>query len=128
MGKAFGIANKKIGEQVASKARPAVKSLPTPGGSIAQSGIRSSAKQRAAVIRLLASNPTIRANVFGAKSHMVFGRRVSGPGPWKPWIGRNWKPEDLYGIGPVIRDSADGFILDEYLDAVLDGLSQAFPD
>ena len=59
---------------------------------------------------------------------MVFGRRISGPGPWKRWVGTSWTPTELYGVGPVIQNAADGFVLDEYLDAVLDGLKYAFPD
>lgn len=129
-GKAFGQANKRISEQVVSKAKPAVQGLSSPGGTIAARGIRPSAKQSAAVIRLnnTGSSPTLFANVFGTLSHTVFGRTIPGSGPWKPWIGTTWKPEDLYGIGPVISDVADGFALDEYMDAVLDALAPAFPN
>lgn len=126
-GKAFGVANKKVGDKVVSAGRPAVKNLPSPGGSVAQEGLRSSAKQTKAVIRLLGSNPTLHATVFGTKSHMVFGRRVDGPGPWKPWIGNSWQPEDLYGLGPAISQVMDGFALDEYMDAVMDAIGPAFP-
>ncbi len=128
MGKAFGKANKKVGDRVVAKGRPAIQRLPSPGGTIAMSGLRSSAKQTKAVIALTAGNPTIRATVFGTKSHMVFGRRISGSGPWKPWIGRSWQPEELYGLGPSIKQTMDGFALDEYMDAVLDALAPAFPD
>jgi hypothetical protein len=128
MGKAFGVANRKVSERVVSRAGPAVKGLSSPGGGLAQSGIKASSKQNAAVVRLLGSNPTLFANVFGTLSHKVFGRNVSGSGPWKPWLGRSWSPEDLHGIGPVIRDVADGFALDEYMDALLDAVSAAFPD
>lgn len=127
-GKAFGQANKKVGDRIVEKGRPAIAGLPSPGGSRAQDGLRSSAKQSAAVIRLMGSNPTIRANVFGAKSHMVWGRRISGSGPWQPWLGNRWHPEQLYGLGPAIRDVADGFALDEYMDAVLEAVKPAFPD
>ncbi len=128
MGKAFGKANKKVGDRIVRKGAPAIRQLSSPGGTVAMSGLRSSAKQNKAVVRMLGSNPTIRANVFGTKSHMVWGRRISGSGPWKPWIGRSWQPEDLYGLGPVLKSAADKFILDEYLGAVLDALGPAFPD
>lgn len=110
------------------RGRPAVRNLSTPGGSIAQGGMRPRARQNRATVALLGSNPTIRANVFGAKSHMVFGRRISGSGPWKPWIGRSWSPEDLYGLGPVFKDVADNFALDEYADEIMDAFKVAFPD
>lgn len=126
-GKAFGKANKAVGEKVVSKGQPAVRALSSPGGAVSVSGIKSSAKQSKAVIRLTNRN-ALFANVFGTLSHQVFGRTVSGSGPFKPWIGTSWQPEDLYGIGPVIRDVADDFALDEYMDAVMDALKYAFPD
>ena len=94
------------------------------------SGIRPSSKQRSAVVRLnnSGSSPTLFANVFGTLSHTVFGRRLPGRGPWLPWVGTSWQPEDLHGIGPAITDVADGFALDEYLDAVMHALKPAFPD
>jgi len=109
-----------------SAGRPAVQRLSSPGGSVSVGGIRPSAKQKAAVIRLN-NQRALFANVFGTKSHMVFGRRVAGSGPFQPWLGNSWTPEDLYGIGPSIKDTMDGFALDEYLDAVLDALAVAFP-
>lgn len=127
-GKAFGIANKAVGEKVVSAGKPAVKNLSSPGGSVAGAGLKSSAKQTKAVIRLLGSNPTLHASVFGTKSHMVFGRRISGSGPWQPWIGNSWQPEELYGLGPAITSVMDGFALDEYMEAVLDAVQPAFPN
>lgn len=120
-------AHKKVAQRVAEKGKPAVKNLSSPGGSKAMSGIRGNATQKAARITLLGSNPTIRANVFGTLSHTVFGRSVPGRGPWKPWIGNKWQPEDLYGIGPVIKDVADNFALDEYADEIHDAFKVAFP-
>lgn len=126
--KALQKAHKKVAEQVAEKAKPAVKGLPSPGGGRAVSGIRGNATQKAARITLLGSNPTIRANVFGTLSHKVWGRNVTGSGPWQPWLGNTWQPEDLYGIGPVIKDTADNFALDEYADAIMEAFKVAFPD
>jgi len=91
------------------------------------SGIRGNASQKAARITLLGSNPTIRANVFGTLSHNVYGRRRGGRGPWQPWLGKTWQLEDLYGLGPVIKDTADNFALDEYMDAIHEAFAVAFP-
>ena len=78
---------------------------------------------------LLGSNRTIRANVFGARSHMVYGRRIPGAGPWLPWLGRSWHPEDLYGLGPALTDVVDRFAVKEYADAYIDAVKKgAFPD
>lgn len=130
MGKAFGEANRRISEKAVEKAKPLVKGLSSPGGTKAMDGLRPSSKQRAAVIRLLGSNPTLFANVFGTLSHQGGQppRTFPGRGPWLEWVGQSWTPEQLHGVGPAIREVADGFALDEYLDAVLDGLAGAFPD
>jgi len=77
---------------------------------------------------LLGSNPTIRANVFGTLSHKVWGRNVSGSGPFLPWIGREWQPEDLYGVGPALTQVLDTFGLDQTADAYMQALAAAFPD
>lgn len=92
------------------------------------SGLTARASQSKATVVLLGSNPTIRANVFGTLSHKVFGRNVSGPGPFRPWLGGSWHPEQLYGLGPALTEVVDGFALDEYMDAVMDALAKAFPD
>ena len=127
-GKAFGQANKKVGARVVAKGAPAIRGLPSPGGSKAMSGLKASAKQTKLVVRLNAGNPTIRANVLGTLSHTVWGRTIPGSGPWQPWLGRTWQPEQLYGLGPAITKTMDGFGLDEYLDAILDAIGPAFPD
>lgn len=130
MGKAFGAANRRISEKAVEKSKPRVKGLSSPGGTIAMPGIRPSSKQRAAVIRLLGSNPTLFANVFGTLSHQGGQppRTYPGRGPWLPWVGQSWMPEQLHGVGPAVKEVADGFALDEYLDAVLTALAAAFPD
>jgi hypothetical protein len=128
LAKTLQVANKRVSEKVVSKAGPAVQGLSSPGGARAQSGIRARASQSKATVVLLGSNPTIRASVFGTLSHKVFGRNVSGHGPWQPWLGQSWPPEDLYGLGPAITETVDGFALDEYADAFMDALRFAFPD
>ena len=128
IGRGFQKANKRIAERVVAKGRPAVKRLPSPGGTIAKAGIRPRGSQRSAKVAFLGSNPTVRANVLGTKSHWVFGRRVAGSGPWLPHVGNRWKPSELHGIGPVIKRTADTVTMDQYVDAVMDGLAEAFPE
>lgn len=114
--------HRKISERVVSKGQPVVAGLSSPGGHLAQRGLRPRASQSAASIALLGSNPTIRASVFGTLSHKAWGHHVSGSGPWQAWIGSSWAPDELYGVGPVFKDTAEGFALDEYLDAMMDSL------
>ena len=128
LAKTLQVANKKVSQKIVDQARPKIAGLPSPGGSRAAGGLTARATQTKATVVLLGSNPTIRANVFGALSHVAWGHRKSGRGPWKPWIGNTWQPEDLYGLGPAITQVVDGFALDEYADAWLDGLAAAFPD
>jgi hypothetical protein len=128
LAKTLQVANKRVSERVVSKARPAIQGLRSPGGSRAQSGLRARASQTKATVVLLGSNPTIRANVFGTLSHKVFGRNVSGHGPFLPWLGDSWQPEQLYGLGPALTEVVDGFALDEYADSWMNALSAAFPD
>jgi hypothetical protein len=128
LAKTLQVANKRVSERVVSKARPAIQGLRSPGGARAQSGLRARASQTKATVVLLGSNPTIRANVFGTLSHKVFGRNVSGHGPFLPWLGDSWMPEQLYGLGPALTETVDGFALTEYADAWMDGLAAAFPD
>lgn len=129
-GKAFGKVHKQISERLAASARPRILALSSPGGTKAMSGVRGSAKQNAAVIRLMGSNPTVRANVFGMGVHWggTPPKEYQGRGPWLPWVGTNWQPEDLHGLGPAITEVLDGYGLDQYMDAVLDALKPAFPD
>jgi hypothetical protein len=121
-------AHRTVTEKVVAKGKPAIVGLPSPGGSKAASGLKAGRRQDRGTVILSGGNATIRANVFGTLSHKVFGRNVSGHGPWLPWLGNSWSPEDLYGLGPALREVADGFALDEYADAWLDGLAAAFPD
>lgn len=128
LAKTLQAANKKVSERVVASAGPKVQGLRSPGGARAVPGIRPRASQTKATVVLLGSNPTIRANVFGTLSHKVYGRNISGSGPFLPWLGNSWQPEDLYGLGPALTETVDGFALDEYADAWMDALAAAFPD
>lgn len=128
LAKTLQVANKRVAERVVQQARPAIQALPSPGGTKAQSGLRPRATQKSAKVVMLASNKTLHANVFGTLSHTVFGKVTPGHGPWLPWLGKSWHPEELYGLGPALREVADGFALDEYADAWMDALAAAFPD
>lgn len=109
-----------ISTRIVSDAKGRVQGLPSPGGTRAMSGITARATQKSAGLALLASNPTIRANVFGTLSHKAWGHHVSGRGPWQSWLGRSWTPDQLYGVGPAIEKAVEGFALDEYMEAVMD--------
>lgn len=127
-GKAFAEANLKVSKRTVDAARPKVRALRSPGGTIALPGIKTVRSQKSAKIKLDSSYDTLFANVFGTLSHTVFGRTKPGSGPWLPWVGQSWQPEELHGVGPAIREVADGFALDTYMDAVMDAVSRAFPD
>ena len=114
--------HKTISSRIVSDARSRVQGLPSPGGSKAMSGITPRATQKSAGLALLASNPTVRANVFGTLSHVAWGHRRPGSGPWQAWIGRSWSPDQLYGVGPAIEEAVEGFALDEYMEAVMRSL------
>jgi hypothetical protein len=126
--KVFTVANRRVSDRLVAVSRPKVAGLPSPGGQVAVGGLKSGATQKSARLILQGSNPTIRANVFGTLSHKVWGRHVSGPGPWLPWVGSSWSPEDLHGVGPAFKEVADNFAPTEYADALMDALKSAFPD
>jgi hypothetical protein len=123
-------ANKDISTDLANKSQAAVSGLTDAGGRGAR-GIRPRAGAKKATIALLGSNAFVRAAVFGAEVHWVFGRPMAAADmsrrAWQPWIGDDWTPEEgLYGISPVIK-SAIPDILDTYGDRVMDALAGAFP-
>lgn len=128
LAKTLSVANKKVSERIRDAARPKIAGLSSPGGSRAMGGLTARATPTKATVVLLGSNPTIRANVFGTLSHKVWGRNVSGHGPFLPWLGQSWQPEELYGLGPAITNVVDGFAMDEYADSWMKGLDAAFPD
>ena len=78
---------------------------------------------------LAGRNRTIRANVFGTLSHVAWGTKKSGSGPWQSWLGQSWKPEELYGFGPALTGVVDRYAVREYADAYMDALKAgAFPN
>ena len=102
---------------------------PSPGGSIATSGLTARATPTQATVVMAGRNKTIRANVFGTQTHWVWGHKKRGRGPWQPWLGTGWKPEDLYGFGPALTDVVDRYAVREYADAYVDALKAgAFPN
>ncbi len=121
-------ANKTVSEKAVDLGRPRIQALPAPGGSIATRGLTARATPKQATIALLGSNRTIRASVFGAQTHWAWGHKKRGPGPWQPWLGQSWEPEDLYGLGPALVQTVDQFAVNEYADAYMQGMGKAFPD
>lgn len=128
LGRVLSKANKTVSEKVVDKGRPRVTNLPTPGGTKAARGLTARATPKQASIALLGSNPTIRASTMGAASYWAWGRHRPGPGPWQGWLGQNWDPEDLYGVGDALTETVDKFAVDEYADAYLTALKGAFPE
>jgi len=87
-------------------------------------GVRVSGSQTggSVVIKSTPKRPTIAA-VLGANVHPVFGRRyprrVLGSGfPWRRHLGKSWRPEQLYGVGPVFENVAPQEIFDEFVRAL----------
>lgn len=108
LGRAIGQANKRVASVYVDRARP---KIPTNQASRTglEKGISARARQKdiALAIRSTARRPTIAA-VLGSNVHPVYGRNypqaVFRRRVWQPWLGNNWRPQDLYGIGPVFRD------------------------
>ncbi len=129
LSKTLRLTNKTVSDKVVTEGRPRIQGLRSPGGSIAQRGLTARATPTQATVVLLGSNRTIRANVFGARSHWAWGHKKRGPGPWQPWLGQSWNPEDLYGLGPALTQVDDRYAVKEYADAYVDALKRgAFPD
>ena len=120
-------AHKKVTDRIVSQGRPAIAGLPSPGGSKATSGLSARVDKNAGTILLDPSNPTLYATVFGTRSHMVYGNRIPGSGPWSRWLGMSVEPEQLYGLGKVVANTTDHYADEVYADAYMDGLSKAFP-
>lgn len=131
LAKQLSRAHKEISTDISERARSNVSGITDAGGRGA-AGIRPRATTTKASIALLGSNPFVRAAVFGAKTHHVFGRpmpAVEMARPvWQPWIGKDWDVEtDLYGVSPALVEMMPR-ILETYADRVMDALDGAFPN
>jgi hypothetical protein len=126
LGRTLGQANKRAATVYADRAKVKIPNDRASGRGL-EKGIVARAAQRdiRMAIRSTGSRPTIAA-VLGANVHPVFGRRypmraMSGTRPWKPHLGSGWKPEQLYGIGPVF-DDVPNEVAELWFDAVRDSL------
>lgn len=134
LAKSLQVANKKIATKAVSKVKPAASALSSPGSHRIAGGITPRATQRSAKIAFsqAARSKPLLASILGANWHPVFGRLVKADSMsrrlWKPHLGTDWTPSDLYGVGPVFRNLADTFVLEEYADAIEKALSEAFPE
>ena len=108
LNKQLRLVNKTVSQKVVDAGRPAIAGLRSPGGRIAVPGLTARATPTQATVVLAGRNRTIRANVFGTLSHVAWGHKKPGRGPWQPWQGRSWQPEELYGFGPALTRWSTG--------------------
>ena len=95
MGKAFQKANKKVSERVVSKGKPAVKNLPTPGGSIAVGGIRP--RDLPTAVRLANRNGNVqKSNASDIRAPRRSGTRRSTVGGLSCLLGKNGRDRRRY--------------------------------
>lgn len=130
LAKALQVANKTVSDKFVEEAKPAVRKLPAPGGSRAIKGIKSRATQAAANV-IFSKDPKfapLMATIMGGNWYPVFGRlvRVSKMRRrlWQKHVGNTWKPEELYGVGPIFKRTFEDFALEEYEQA----LAKAFEE
>ena len=89
LNKQLRLVNKTVSDKVVTAGRPAIQGLPSPGGSIATGGLTARATPTQATVVLAGRNRTIRANVFGAQSHWVWGHKKRGRGSVAT-LARHW--------------------------------------
>lgn len=130
LAKALQVANKDISNKFVDEAKPAVKRLRSPGGSKAIRGIKSRATQTAANV-VFSKDPAhapLMATIMGGNWHPVYGRlmKVSRMKRrvWQKHIGNGWKPEQLYGVGPVFTEVFEKFSMEEYEKAIEKAISE----
>lgn len=127
-------AHKVISGRVVDRIKPAVTGLAAPGSHRIGRGITPRATQTRAKIAFSGANRTkpLFSHILGAEWHPVYGRfvptREMRRPLWQAHLGARWHWTQLYGAGPAIRKQADTFVLDEYADAVMDAMSEAFPE
>lgn len=97
----------------------------------AKRSIRGSGSQRAATVRIRARRGDELAVFMGQKrrSGWFAAPRYRGATgrQFRPWIGQDWDPGDLYEIGPAMERSLDR-VEEIYLDELEGLLTDAFPD
>lgn len=107
----LGRAMKTAASVYSEDAKRSVSSAPGPGPkrSSTKRLIGASGTQKGAAVKFRSTNRgSAIAAVLGANVHPVFGRRrlqstFRRPVWPYPHLGSGWKPEDLYGVGPVFR-------------------------
>ena len=127
-------AHKNVSTRATDKVRTKVTALPSPGSHRVGRGITPRATQTRAKIAFSTAARTrpLVAHILGADWHPVWGRFVPASQMrrrlWQPHLGNSWSWPQLYGAGPALREVADKFALDEYADAVMDAMAEAFPE
>ena len=97
LNKQLRLVNKTVSDKVVTAGRPAIQGLPSPGGSVATSGLTARATPTQATVVLAGRNRTIRANVFGTQSHWVWGHRRRVVDPGNPGSARVGNPKSSTG-------------------------------
>lgn len=130
--RAIGKAHKRMADRLLPEVQSTTRSLPSPGGSKAKI-TTSGTQKKASVVFKGGKNGAAIANVLGANRHRVFGRwyptsvlelHGSRNRVWQPHLGNSWKPEELYGVGPVFKKWRDNFQMDEYRKALTEVLRE----
>lgn len=119
-GPAIGKANFEVGQQVVEWSRGAVRTG-TGRKAFEKKAITATRKQRAATIRL-------DANKFGGTLGAEFGAKRWPQ--FEPWRGNQFIDVGT-GVGYIVHPTIEGRIADiedEYMDAIMRVLSDAFPD
>ena len=134
LAKTLQVAHKKVSTKATSQVRPAVGGLAAPGSSRTVGGITPRATQTRAKIAFsgAARSRPLVAHILGADWYPVFGRFVRASSMRRrlvqPHLGNSWSWSQLYGAGPALVEVANRFALDEYMDAVMDAMVEAFPE
>ena len=134
LAKTLQVAHKKVSTKATDQVRPAVTGLGAPGSHRVGRGITPRATQTRARIAFSSAARTrpLVAHILGADWHPVWGRFVPAASMrrrlWQPHLGNSWSWPQLYGAGPAIEEVANRFALDEYADAIMDSLAEAFPE
>jgi hypothetical protein len=130
-GAVFTKAYRQVAKMVETDARGSLDAIPAPSAGIdgLTSGIEAAARQSyaALTIRSTDTTPTIAA-VLGANVHSVFGRKfpiseMDGDRPWLEHLGASWQPEDLYGVGDVLKSKTVDDVVDVFWEAFMEAIT-----